>query len=116
MTIGDRFEGWRLVGWTALAVALLAAGLVALRGAEEDGIRSIVRSNAQIAVILFSSVFAASALARRWPNAGTLWLRRNRRFLGVSFAAAPTGHLASLGLRILARARRARPAAAQAGA
>ncbi len=52
-----------------------------------------IRATARTSVVLFTLAFAASALRRRWPNAATAWLLRNRRQLGVSFAASHFVHL-----------------------
>jgi hypothetical protein len=46
--------------------------------------------------MLFCLAFAAAALALMWPNAGTRWLRRNRRYLGVSFAASHAIHAVAI--------------------
>jgi hypothetical protein len=90
------FEGWPLVGWTALGVGALVAGMVATSGLGEASLRAIVRATARIAVVLFSLAFAASSLRKLWRNAATAWIRRNRRQLGVSFAVAQTFHLAAI--------------------
>ena len=41
-------------------------------------------------------VFAAGALAQLFPSATTRWLKRNRRYLGLSFALAHFIHLGAL--------------------
>jgi hypothetical protein len=45
---------------------------------------------------LFCLAFGAAALARLWPNAWTRWQRRNRRYLGVSFAASHGLHAVAI--------------------
>jgi hypothetical protein len=46
--------------------------------------------------LLFCLAFGAAALARLWPNAWTRWQRRNRRYLGVSFAASHGLHAVAI--------------------
>ena len=56
----------------------------------------MIRSTARTSLILFAMAFAASALVELAPNGFTLWQRRNRRYLGVSFAVSHAIHLAAL--------------------
>ncbi len=63
-----------------------------MRGFEVDGVRMVIRFTARTSLVLFCLAFSAAALARLWPNASTRWLRRNRRYLGVSFAASHAIH------------------------
>jgi len=51
------------------------------------------RATARTSVVFFTAAFAASALRRRWPNGATAWMLRNRRQLGVSYAASHFIHL-----------------------
>ena len=46
--------------------------------------------------MLFCLAFGAAALARLWPNAWTRWQRRNRRYLGLSFAASHAIHAVAI--------------------
>jgi len=100
------WNGWPLVGYSALVVLLLTAAILGVRGVGELGWRSVIRATAQTSLLLFLSAFTAAALARRHPSATTRWLLRNRRYLGVSFAVSHTVHL----LAIIALARAAGPA------
>ncbi len=86
-------NGWPIVGWATLAVAAIVAAILAVVGSDEAGLRMAIRATARTSVFFFSLAFAASALRRRWPNAATSWLLRNRRQLGVSFAASHLIHL-----------------------
>jgi sulfoxide reductase heme-binding subunit YedZ len=52
----------------------------------------VIRFTARTSLLFFCLAFSAAALARRWPNAGTRWQRRNRRTLGVTFAASHAIH------------------------
>jgi methionine sulfoxide reductase heme-binding subunit len=99
------FQGWRLVG---VAAAVIGASTAALWFATPDAVaalRAIIRATARSSVTLFLLALTASALWRFWPNAWTRWQRRNRRYLGVAFAASHFIHLlAILTLRELAPA------------
>jgi methionine sulfoxide reductase heme-binding subunit len=97
---GARAEGRGVIGgWRLVAFAAILAGVIALvavwgHGAGEDGLRVALRATARFSVTIFLLVFVASPLARLWRSAATTWLLANRRYLGVSFAAAHTVHLA----------------------
>src|SRR4029434_6351902 len=86
------FDGWRL--FALLSLTLLAGGIwiAGMRGFEVDGARMVIRFTARTSLLLFCLAFSAAALARTWPNAWTRWVRRNRRYIGVSFAASPAIH------------------------
>lgn len=86
-------NGWPIVGWATLAVAAIVGLVLALVGTDEPGLRLAIRATARTSVVFFTLAFAASALRRRWPNAATSWLLRNRRQLGVSFASSHAIHL-----------------------
>jgi methionine sulfoxide reductase heme-binding subunit len=51
-----------------------------------DSIRLTVRMTARFSLVLFLAAFCASALHKFWSSNVTLWLLRNRRWLGLSFA------------------------------
>ena len=89
-------NGWPIVGWATGAVAAIVAGVLALVGTDEAGLRMAVRATARTSVFFFTLSFAASALRRRWPNAATAWLLHNRRQIGVSFAASHVIHLLTI--------------------
>lgn len=84
----DRLGGFRLLVAMAAGVALGALGLAALGGFDVDGVRMSVRFTARTSLLLFLSAFTAAALHRLWPSPLTAWQRRNRRYLGLSFAAS----------------------------
>ena len=90
------FEGWYLLGATSLAMAALALWLASMRGFEVDGVRMVVRYTARTSLLFFCLAFGAAALARLWPNAWTRWQRRNRRYLGVTFAASHAIHAVAI--------------------
>ncbi|MCC6766974.1 MAG: hypothetical protein IT293_20150 [Deltaproteobacteria bacterium] len=89
-------NGWPIVGWATLVVAAIVAVILGTVGAAEAGIRMVLRATARTSAVFFTLAFAASALRRRWPNAATGWLLRNRRQLGVSFAVSHFVHLLAI--------------------
>lgn len=90
------FQGWSIVGWATLALSLMTALLLATFGAGEEGIRVVIRATARTSFLLFAAAFVAAALRRFWPNAATIWIRANRRYLGVSFAVSHAFHLLAI--------------------
>jgi len=89
-------NGWPIVGWASLAIAVMIAACLAAAGTGEDGIRVVIRATARSSVVLFTLAFVASSLRRAWPSATTRWLLANRRQLGVSFAVSHYAHLVAL--------------------
>src|SRR6201987_4418430 len=85
---GDWFEGWRLLAVLALALTALCVWIASMRGFEIEGVRMVIRFTARTSLLFFCLAFSAAALARWCPNAWTRWQRRNRRYLGVTFAAS----------------------------
>jgi DMSO/TMAO reductase YedYZ heme-binding membrane subunit len=93
---GDWFEGWRLFTLLALTLTGLCVWIASMRGFEVEGVRMVIRFTARSSLLLFCLAFSAAALVRLWPSASTRWLRRNRRQLGVSFAASHTLHAGAI--------------------
>lgn len=86
------FEGWRLLAALTLSLIALSLWIASMRQFEVEGVRMVIRFTARSSLLLFCLAFSAAALARLWPSAGTRWLRRNRRYLGLSFAASHAIH------------------------
>jgi sulfoxide reductase heme-binding subunit YedZ len=82
------FEGWRLFAVLTLVLVVLSVWIAGMRQFEVDGVRLVIRFTARTSLLLFCLAFSAAALAKLWPNAWTRWQRRNRRYLGVTFAAS----------------------------
>ena len=82
------FEGWRLFAVLTVTLIGLSIWIAAMRQFEVDGVRMVIRFTARTSLLFFCLAFSAAALARLWPNAWTRWQRRNRRVLGVTFAAS----------------------------
>src|ERR1700736_4441527 len=92
----NRFEGWRLFAVLTLTLIGLSVWIAAMRQSEVEGIRMVIRFTARTSLLLFALAFSAAALARLWPNAWTRWQRRNRRYLGVTFAASHAIHAVAI--------------------
>ena len=90
------FDGWRLFALLSLTLLALSIWIAGMRGFEVDGVRMVIRFTARTSLVLFCLAFSAAALARLWPNTSTRWLRRNRRYLGVSFAASHAIHAVAI--------------------
>ena len=90
------FEGWPLVAVLTLVLIALSVWIAGMRQFEVEGVRSVIRFTARTSLVLFCLAFSAGALARLWPNAWTHWQRRNRRYLGVSFAASHAIHAVAI--------------------
>ncbi len=90
------FEGWRLFAALTLTLIALCIWIAGMRQFEVDGVRMVIRFTARTSLLLFCLAFSAGALARLWPNAWTKWQRRNRRYLGVSFAASHGLHAVAI--------------------
>ena len=89
-------EGWRLFFVLTLIVIALCIAIAGYRQFEVEGVRMVVRFTARTSLLFFCLAFSAAALARLWPNAWTKWQRRNRRQLGMTFAASHALHAAAL--------------------
>lgn len=88
-------QGWTLTLWIAALLTLMCAAIVTLTPGVE-GWRLAIRATARSSLLLFGLAFTAAALVRLWPSDATRWLRRNRRYLGVAFAASHALHLAAI--------------------
>jgi DMSO/TMAO reductase YedYZ heme-binding membrane subunit len=93
---GDPIRGWRLVGALSAVIAAATLLFAARDGFDEQGLRMALHFTARTSLILFLLVFSASSLRKLWPGAQTQWLLRNRRYLGLSFAASHAMHAAAI--------------------
>jgi methionine sulfoxide reductase heme-binding subunit len=92
------FEGWRLFVVLTLTLMALCVWIAGMRQFEVEGVRMVIRFTARTSLLFFCLAFSAAALARLWPNAWTRWQRRNRRYLGVTFAASHGLHAIAIAL------------------
>jgi methionine sulfoxide reductase heme-binding subunit len=90
------FERWRLFAVLTLTLIALSVWIAGMRHFEVEGVRMVIRFTARTSLVLFCMAFGAGALARLWPNAWTAWQRRNRRYLGVTFAASHGIHAVAI--------------------
>ncbi|MDP2378143.1 hypothetical protein [Reyranella sp.] len=88
--------GWRLVGGLSFLVAAMTAGLIVSHGGDVEGLRVAIRATARTSLLLFVLAFTASAMVELVPSDATRWQRRNRRYLGVSFAVSHFIHLGAI--------------------
>jgi len=96
-TRGIRPGGWPIVGGVGLALLGMVAAILAAHGADEAGVRLVIRATAWTSLALFLPVFTASALRRAAPASPTAaWLLANRRYLGVSFGVSHLLHLGAI--------------------
>ena len=82
-------NGWRL--FAGISAAITAFMLLRLRSADfssPQDISAMIQCSVRWAVPFIYIVIAASALFKLSPNNLTLWLLKNRRYLGLCFAVA----------------------------
>ncbi|MCA1472111.1 hypothetical protein I6F09_30105 [Bradyrhizobium sp. IC3195] len=89
-------EGWRLLAVLCVSLVALSLWIASMRQFEVEGVRTVIGFTARSSLLLFCLAFSAAALARLWPNAWTRWQKRNRRYLGLSFAASHAIHAAAI--------------------
>jgi DMSO/TMAO reductase YedYZ heme-binding membrane subunit len=91
----QRHPAWITSGGLLAALAVVALAIAAGDDAVERA-RLAARWTARVGFPLFILTYIASSLHRLWPNERTRTLLRERRWWGLSFAAAHTVHLAAL--------------------
>ena len=89
-------NGWRLVGLLSLLLMAMSLWLLASHAGDIEGIRLVIRATARTSLVLFVMAFTASALVELIPSDATRWQRRNRRYLGVTFAASHAIHAVAI--------------------
>ena len=89
-------KGWRLTGLLSLLLLAMSLALLSGHGWDVEGLRVVIRATARTSLVLFAMTFSAGALAQLAPSDATRWQRRNRRYLGVSFAVSHVLHLVAL--------------------
>ena len=80
------FEGWRLFAVLMLILTALSLWIAGMHAFDADGMRRVIPFTARTSLMFFCMAFSAASVARLWPNGWTRWQRRNRRYLGVTFA------------------------------
>jgi methionine sulfoxide reductase heme-binding subunit len=89
-------NGWRLTGILSIALTAMALAFLGAHMGDVEGLRLVIRATARTSLVLFVLAFAAAAMAELVVNDWTRWQRRNRRYLGVSFAVSHFIHLGAL--------------------
>jgi sulfoxide reductase heme-binding subunit YedZ len=89
-------NGWRLTSLLSLLLTAMALCLLSIEGWDAEGIRLVIRATARTSLVLFVLAFTASAMVELLPAEATRWQRRNRRYLGVSFAVSHLIHLIAI--------------------
>jgi DMSO/TMAO reductase YedYZ heme-binding membrane subunit len=74
----------------------MAVGIAASHQFDVEGMRAVIRATARTSLLFFCLAFSAAALHQLWPNDWTRWQRRNRRYLGLSFAASHAIHAVAI--------------------
>lgn len=101
--MAQALRGWRLTGVVVGALAAMSVVALATLGVGEEGFRFVVRWTGRASTASFALAFGASSAFALWRGPATIWLRRNRRYVGLSFAGSQTIHLGALvGLAIVA--------------
>ncbi|CAN5512190.1 hypothetical protein BH10PSE6_BH10PSE6_09100 [soil metagenome] len=89
-------NGWRLTGLLSLLLVAMSLYFLATHAGDVEGLRLVIRSTARTSLVLFAMAFSAAAMAELMAGSATRWQRRNRRYLGVSFAVSHAIHLVAL--------------------
>jgi sulfoxide reductase heme-binding subunit YedZ len=89
-------NGWRLTGVLSLLLSVMALYLLSVQGWDAEGIRLVIRATARTSLVLFVLAFTASAMVELLPSEAARWPRRNRRYLGASFAVSHLIHLIAI--------------------
>lgn len=92
MTNNDR-TNWQVFIGVSVLVSALAFAWIAVAGNTDENLRFTMRQSAYIAFLLYVVVLVARPLQQLLRKDWTATLLRNRRLVGVSFAAAMTAHL-----------------------
>lgn len=93
---GSPLNGWGLTGLIAVLLLLLSGGAVLAAPDPVHQARWVIQLTAWTSLLLFGLAFTASSLVRLLPSPTTRWLRRQRRYLGVSFAVSHLIHLVGI--------------------
>lgn len=93
---GRLTSGWAIVGWAALAAVGGSAMILTTYGTDAEGTGVALRYTARTSFLCYMAAFAAAPLAAVMKTSFTRWLRANRRYFGVGFAASHTVHLAAI--------------------
>lgn len=83
-----RLNGWYLFGWLfSLVCAVVLVGAWRADLSQGAGVSALIALSVQASVPSLYLAFSASSLAALFPHGLTRWLLRNRRYLGLTYAA-----------------------------
>ncbi|MBW4618566.1 MAG: ferric reductase-like transmembrane domain-containing protein [Cyanosarcina radialis HA8281-LM2] len=92
-------QKWQIVGLTAIAIGIIVSTIWIVNGINEQGMRIAIRTTGRTSCLLFLSAFIASSLHQLRSSSFSVWLLKNRRYLGISMAVSHSYHaIALLGL------------------
>ena len=81
-------NGWPLFGVIAgLSFAIILAGLAITGTSTPEATVAMIRLSVQLASPWIYLAFVATALGQLFPSSFSSWLLRNRRYVGLAFAA-----------------------------
>ena len=95
MTVARTYPRWPFIAVLAIVAAIAGASL-AVFGPGAEAALHVTRYTARFSFLIFVTAFATGALAALFPSDATRWLRRNRRYMGLSFALAHFLHLIAI--------------------
>ncbi|WP_028232597.1 membrane protein [Paraburkholderia mimosarum] len=87
---------WKLFGMLTIIVALVAVVASAMAPNGVESLQYAIRATARTSFVLFLAVFLSTSVARLAPSALTRALARERRYIGLSFAASQFMHAMAL--------------------
>lgn len=82
-------NGWKLFWLVTAPISILM--IIAMAAADLStgrGVSTLIQLSVRCAIPLLFTVFAASSIQVLFPGAFSRWLLRNRKYLGLAFAAA----------------------------
>ena len=89
-------HGWKLFWVATILLVAMSAILLATTGIDSEGYRLVIRATARTSIIFFLGAFMASTMVKLWPGRFSSWLRKNRRYLGLSFVMSHFIHLCAI--------------------
>jgi sulfoxide reductase heme-binding subunit YedZ len=92
LSLNDRRNWQVFFGTVGLLLGLSAAWLSAVE-LSDDNIRAVIRNTARVAFVMYLVVLVARPLQQLLRRDWTAALLRNRRLVGVAFAATMSAHL-----------------------
>jgi methionine sulfoxide reductase heme-binding subunit len=87
---------WKLFGVLTVIVSLFALTATALAPDRVQSLQYAIRATARTSFVLFLAAFSAASFVKLWPSAPARTLVRERRYIGLSFAASQLLHAIAL--------------------